>query len=631
MPSSNLEKYLLKDENRNNFSNKTYNDFVLELLRYASKNYKDVNTDFSDSSFGGMMLDFAAIVGDSLMFYAEQQFNELNYETAIDTDSINQHLRKAGIKNIDATPSSVEVTFEIEVNIDNSLTDTSKVNSYFPVEAMLPVLKSGNILLSRTDIPFVLIEDVDFSENYTSEIGETNDEGVPTTLYISKKGTCVSGLISSETVTFPIDDSSSFLSYKLENKNVSKIISVFDEDLNEYYNVEYLTQSTIFKKEKTIDGSYIKIVPAMRRFIVEKDALDNSTILRFGNGDGRNVKDNSFLNPEELFLPIDGNDYTNRIDIDPSTLLTSDQLGVSPSGKTLTITYRHMGGINHNVGANLIDKFLLDSSERVIIYKKDVADSITPAQKKIINDSMSVINKEPAVGGANALSIEELKLQIPRALKMQSRIITYEDLIARIMTMPSDFGRVHKAIALTNPNTNSSKDIFVICKDNKNNYVNASDGLKINLSNYLNEYRLVGDNFNILDVPIYNFGIKLKLSVQENEDLDSLLEIIVDNIIRGMRFDLLNIGEPINVNLMLQIVRSALKGKNIYVITPEREVIVSKTSKDNTFDPMFNTENKYHDNVFVPSKSFDNGMIYPPRGGIFELKFSSSDIEILFN
>ena len=96
------------------------------------------------------------------------------------------------------------------------------------------------------------------------------------------------------------------------------------------------------------------------------------------------------------------------------------------------------------------------------------------------------------------------------------------------------------------------------------------------MSSYLNEYRLVGDNYNILDAPVYNFGVKLKLSVQESTDLNLLSTKISRDIVNGMRFDLLGIGEPINVNLMLQIVRSALDGKNVYVITPEAEVIIDK-------------------------------------------------------
>ena len=630
MPSSNLEQFLQSEQTNTRFTSRTYNDFITELLRYAGDKYSSVNTDFSESSFGGMLLDFAAIVGDSLMFYAEQQFNELSYENAVDIDSINQHLRRAGIKNVDASPSSVEVTFEIEVEIDSALTDVSKANSYFPKVAQLPVLKAGNTLLSN-NIPFTLSQDVDFSKNYKVEIGQTDENQIPTTLFISKKGLCTSGLITSETVSFNNTNDNLFLAYKLENKNVTKIISVLDEDLNEYYNVDFLTQSTVFKKQKTFDNEYIKILPAMRRFIVEKSVIDNSTILRFGNGNGKILKDNAFLNPEELFLPIQDTDYVNRVDLDPATLLTSNTLGVSPAGKTLTITYKHMGGSSHNVGAGEVNSFLANPADRIILFPNDSDDSVSAAKKLEIIESMSLSNEYPAVGGAEPIDINILKTQIPQALKMQSRIITYEDLIARILTMPSDFGRIHKAVALKNPHTSSSKDIYVLCKNGAGHYVHASDAIKENLSSYLNEYRLVGDNYNILDTPVYNFGIKLKLSVQESTDLNLLSTKISRDITNGMRFDLLNIGEPINVNLMLQIVRNALKGKNIYIITPESEVIVSKNEKDNTFNPLFGVTNEYNKNNFNPSREFSKGLIYPPRGGIFELKFSSSDIEILFN
>ena len=630
MPSSNLEQFLQSEQTNTRFTSRTYNDFITELLRYAGDKYSSVNTDFSESSFGGMLLDFAAIVGDSLMFYAEQQFNELSYENAVDIDSINQHLRRAGIKNVDASPSSVEVTFEIEVEIDSTLTDVSKANSYFPKVAQLPVLKAGNTLLSN-NIPFTLSQDVDFSKNYKVEIGQTDENQIPTTLFISKKGLCTSGLITSETVSFNNTNDNLFLAYKLENKNVTKIISVLDEDLNEYYNVDFLTQSTVFKKQKTFDNEYIKILPAMRRFIVEKSVIDNSTILRFGNGNGKILKDNAFLNPEELFLPIQDTDYVNRVDLDPATLLTSNTLGVSPAGKTLTITYKHMGGSSHNVGAGEVNSFLANPANRIILFPNDSDDSVSAAKKLEIIESMSLSNEYPAVGGAEPIDINILKTQIPQALKMQSRIITYEDLIARILTMPSDFGRIHKAVALKNPHTSSSKDIYVLCKNGAGHYVHASDAIKENLSSYLNEYRLVGDNYNILDTPVYNFGIKLKLSVQESTDLNLLSTKISRDITNGMRFDLLNIGEPINVNLMLQIVRNALKGKNIYIITPESEVIVSKNEKDNTFNPLFGVTNEYNKNNFNPSREFSKGLIYPPRGGIFELKFSSSDIEILFN
>ena len=54
--------------------------------------------DFSEVSLGGMLLDFAAIVGDSLVYYAEQQFNELDYTTATDVNNIVKHMQRANIK-----------------------------------------------------------------------------------------------------------------------------------------------------------------------------------------------------------------------------------------------------------------------------------------------------------------------------------------------------------------------------------------------------------------------------------------------------------------------------------------------------------------------------------------------------
>ena len=95
---------------------------------------------------------------------------------------------------------------------------------------------------------------------------------------------------------------------------------------------------------------------------------------------------------------------------------------------------------------------------------------------------VSVINLDRAIGGTNGLSIDELRLQIPNALKMQSRIITHKDLLARIYTMPSNYGRVHKASVIDNPYTNLTKDLYIVCKDQEGYYVPAQDVIKVNLS-----------------------------------------------------------------------------------------------------------------------------------------------------
>ena len=92
--SNNIQKYL-ENNRKSQFINKNYLDFRQDLLNYAKEFYSENILDFSETSLGGMFLDFASIVGDSLVYYAEQQFNELDYTTAVDIDNITKHLRRA--------------------------------------------------------------------------------------------------------------------------------------------------------------------------------------------------------------------------------------------------------------------------------------------------------------------------------------------------------------------------------------------------------------------------------------------------------------------------------------------------------------------------------------------------------
>ena len=61
-----------------------------------------------------MLLDFAAIAGDSLSYYMDHQFGELDPSLSTERDNIIRHLRRAGIKAVPPSPSSVDVTFFID-------------------------------------------------------------------------------------------------------------------------------------------------------------------------------------------------------------------------------------------------------------------------------------------------------------------------------------------------------------------------------------------------------------------------------------------------------------------------------------------------------------------------------------
>ena len=70
------------------YLNKDFDSFRAQLVNYASVNYSDQINDFTQAGLGGLLVDMAAYVGDSLSFYLDHQFNELNLETAIEEKNI---------------------------------------------------------------------------------------------------------------------------------------------------------------------------------------------------------------------------------------------------------------------------------------------------------------------------------------------------------------------------------------------------------------------------------------------------------------------------------------------------------------------------------------------------------------
>ena len=158
--SINIDKKL-KNSRETGYIQKSFVEYRDRLLNYARSYYKNQINDFSETSLGGMFLDFAALVGDSMTFYIDQQLNELDYEKATNIQNINRHLRRAGIKSSPPSPAVANVTFSIVVQ---GVNDLSKNPSNYPDPTRLPVIKKGTSLNSIDNIPFVLAEDVDFGD-----------------------------------------------------------------------------------------------------------------------------------------------------------------------------------------------------------------------------------------------------------------------------------------------------------------------------------------------------------------------------------------------------------------------------------------------------------------------------------
>ena len=138
-------KKKLRKERVRNFVAKDFDALRNELLNYARIYFPDKIQDFSEASLGGLFLDLAAMVGDTMSYYLDHQFNELNPLTAIESNNVIRHVREAGVNIVGASPASVSVRFYIEVP-----SQKGSSGEYVPKLSALPVIMAGTVLRANT-------------------------------------------------------------------------------------------------------------------------------------------------------------------------------------------------------------------------------------------------------------------------------------------------------------------------------------------------------------------------------------------------------------------------------------------------------------------------------------------------
>ena len=60
-----------------NYASRDFDSIKKDLVEYAKRYYPDTYKDFSEASFGSLMLDAIAYVGDIMSFYLDYQVNEM--------------------------------------------------------------------------------------------------------------------------------------------------------------------------------------------------------------------------------------------------------------------------------------------------------------------------------------------------------------------------------------------------------------------------------------------------------------------------------------------------------------------------------------------------------------------------
>ena len=595
-------KYLAKD----------FVSFRNDLLKHAKIYFPENIKDFSEASLGGLFLEMAAYVGDSLSYYLDHQFNELNYETAIESSNIQQHIRNAGVKISGNAPGVVYIKYFIRV-------PTKLSNGQYVVnENALPVIKKGTLATTDIGIDFELTEDLDFAEknkdgSYIGTITEgSTSGGIPDYYIMNRVGLCVSGKSTTESFTIP-NSNQPFRELSLTNPHVSSILKVYDSSGNEYYEVESLSQDTVFIAVDN-DGFLkdgvkynLTVKSADRKFISKTSIGTRQTKIQFGSGAPDSMNDDIIADPAVLSLPLYGRKTLSKFSIDPAQILQSKTMGIYPKNTVITVVYRHGGGASHNIDA--------DSITGVSSLDIKFNPSCTANERLMIVNSITAKNELPAAGAANAPTVEELRALIPASRNMQNRIVTREDLFARLYTLPAEFGRVYKASIVNNPNNPLASTAYIISRDKSGKLVQSPDALKRNLRVYLNEFRLISEAYDILDARIINYKIMVTIIPLPGMNVNDIANDIILELKRYATDSQFELGQP--------IIESDIM--NIAINTPG-VLSVDKIELQNVSGNVSNRIYSTDEYNFIANKR--GGMYTVPQNSIFELKYPDFDIEV---
>ena len=614
-------------------SNRTYlardfNGFRNQLIEQARIFFPDKIQDFSEASLGGLLVDMAASVGDTMSYYLDHQFKELDPGRAVEYENINTHLINAGVKVTGAAPSSTEVTLTFVIPAEEYFTDDGEID-YRPKETALPYVFAETVLESESGVKFNLTEDLDFAKKdslgrlkATSKVAAHSSASVPSFYEVSLTSYVISGEERTESFTIP-DSHVPFREITLSKSNVTQIVSVYDSENNLYYEVESLSQDTVFDsvdndnvRDSDLVPMTLELMPAPRRFVRRVSPNSLETTLRFGSGNSLALDDDIAPDPSELALNLYGKKNFPKFSIDPNNLIDTQTLGLSPRNTVIDVTYRHGGGLSHNVDVGTITTVSTLSME----YRNNPE----PKDALSVRQSLKTTNHRAASGGAEAPDIEFLRSLISASRNSQSRIVTREDLLARIYTLPAQFGRVFRVGLSENSISGMSSVVHIISLDRDGNLAISPDTLKQNLSTYLNEFRLLSDAIDIVDAKVLNYGVKYEVVLQKTVNKQSTLLTLNRAIAESLNIRYFQIDQPIIIDDIVNVILNTrgVISINYLEIAP---VLGSGDATGNMFGKGIG-DRTYSTIPFDTIGSVKSGILRGDVGTIFELRYPEHDI-----
>ena len=518
------------------YTHREYSSIREDLMEIAERLYPETFRDWSEASFGALMIDAVAYVGDQLSFYLDYNVNESFLDTAYQQSNIIRHGRILGYK-FRGTDSTYG-TLAMFVLVPASSTGLG------PDPAYIPVVKQGTTFSSTTGVGFILTENVDFSDSSNPIVVATvsSTTGAPTYYAIKAYGSVVSGEMAQEKIQVGVYQQ--YLKLKLATNNVAEIISVTDSEGNEYYEVDYLAQDMVIQEVANSNyqsdnvPSILKPLLVSRKFVLERDGLNS--YLQFGNGEEGAT--DVVADPQSVALDAFGKNYVSDTSFDPTRLNKNQNFGVVPSNTILTVDYRMVSPAASNVTPGTVTS--VTNTEMSFTNITTLTTSTTEA---VIN-SLEVSNDEAILGAVTTPTSAEIKRRIFDTFPTQDRAVTQADYESVVYRMPSSFGSIKRCSVQKDPNSQKRNlNLYVMSEDSEGKLVATNSTIKNNLKTWLNQYRMMNDTVDILDPYILNIGIEFSIKAATGEDKFTLLDTAINTLAEKYSTPFF-IGEPFYIS-----------------------------------------------------------------------------------
>jgi hypothetical protein len=272
----------------------------------------------------------------------------------------------------------------------------------------------------------------------------------------------------------------------------------------------------------------------------------------------------------------------------------------------LFIKYRTGGGTSSNIGTGV-----LSSLGMINMTVNGSRDDFNRQVKR----SLRVNNVIPAIGGNEALSIEQIRYLTKYNFASQDRDVTIDDYFLQVYKMPGRYGSPFRASAFRE---NNKIVIPIIAKGSDGKLSNTSNSmLKENIAEYLSGYRMVNDYVEIKDGRIFNLGLTFEIFIDDAVNQGILANTIIQTVSDYFNVNDAQMNEDIFLGDLLNSINDIEGVLNIISIK-----IFNKVGNGYSLNEI----SQEYSNEVTKEIKLVNNTVYSGEDSMFEIKYPEKDI-----